>query len=224
MPSIEQIEQKLLNPQEAENRLDTIDSYFEITKENQRLIYVLGNHSNDINDPQYRIIRQLFEKFINDIGDNKALIIVERYERGIDFIDEKDAVTQGSEGSFVSYLASKFDIKNVCVEPDLVELSNILGERYSRKYVAFMWFIIHADNWHRGGMKEQVSFDEYVQEKLDYDKEWLGWNDVDFTVNGMRDIFSELLPDRKFDENDGQIFYDMANPFNNLNIILIYKY
>jgi hypothetical protein len=219
LPSISDIVGLMRTPDEV-NDLEVDQHYhYEIVKSDQRFVCVAANHSKDPNDPQYDLLERLVEKFISEVDPGKSLIVTEGYQRDLSNINSTlDAIERGSEGHFVAYIASKSGISSFCPEPNIAEVTNEVAKKYPRKIVAFQWFCIYADGWHRRGVKHQIGFEEYVMRSLDYDKECLGWEDVDFTVAGMARVFEELFPGQTFDYENGQLFYDMVNPFNDFAI------
>lgn len=106
------------------------------------------------------------------------------YERGAVHTSEKEAIAEGAEMSFVTYLASKEN--RYVTSPEIPEQKRfeLLHKHFPKEEIAYYCFIQVCWQWNN--THEKKDFKEYVQIFLKNNREKSGWNDVDFSYTGQR--------------------------------------
>lgn len=185
------MKKELLMPLNQFYTLDRQTSYKYIIEKNHQYLYYFGSeHSYDTASPQIENIRKFFNEFLLRTTKENSVVLVEGDERPF-ASSETEAIIDGAEMSFVTYLANK-ENRNV-TSPEIPEQKRfeLLHERFPKEEIAYYCFIQVCWQWNN--THEKKDFKDYVQVFLENNKKNSGWNDVCFSYENMMSIHKRLF-------------------------------
>jgi len=186
-----------------------------IKKEEKSLYYFGSKHSFDPEDSQFEDIRNFFNDFVHHTTKENSIVLVEGGERPV-AASEKEAIVEGAEMNFVTYLANKADRHVTSPEIPDQKRFELLHELFPREEIAYYCFIQVCWQWNTIGKKDD--FKQYIQIFLDNNKKKSGWDDVDFSYEHMLAIHQRLF-DTPFDPSDKAFLSSILDPRLETSII-----
>ena len=136
-----QIQELLMSDEEFRKKEYSHPYNYKIyTKAKTELFYFGANHSADPNNYQYPILKKEWEEFIKDKPKDKCIVFVEGGQRYIPAESLEQAVLEGSEGSFIFYLAFNDGVHVECPEPSRKIINNKLEQKYDRDSIQYYFF------------------------------------------------------------------------------------
>jgi hypothetical protein len=193
------------------NKADHPTPYkYSIEKGGQILYYFGANHSHDPKNEQYPELRKFWEDFLNKTGDANSVVFVEGGKRPVNESEEQ-AIIEGGEANFITYLASQKEIETFSPEPPEKFRFNELLKKFTKEEIIYYEFARTTFQWNRFTEGEQSNFEDYINKYLSRDKHNSGWDDFDFSIENMIRIQKQMF-DREFDKNDKDFFYKIINP------------
>ena len=182
---------------------------YTIEKGNQVLYYFGAHHTNDPKHKQYEMIREFWEKFLDKTQGKNSIVFVEGGERQV-YSSELEAIANGGEPNFITYLASKENIPTFSPEPPERMRFEELNKKFTKEEIAYYGFARMSLQWNRY-LDKKPDFKEYLTNSLNCDKENSGWVDFDFSIERMIELQKKMF-NREFKEDDKQFYYDVINP------------
>jgi len=192
-----------------------------IEKNDQYLYYIGSKHSYDPADPQFEDIRSFFADFLRhtvatkEKSVEKSIVLVEGGERPVG-ASEEEAIKEGAEISFVTYLAHQADRKVTSPEIPDGKRFELLLEHFSKEEIAYYCFVQVCWQWNN--THDKKSFREYIQVFLENNQTKSGWTDFDFSYENMLRIHRELF-NTEFDENDKDFINSIMHPHRDTSVI-----
>ena len=111
-----------------------------------------GIHSNDSNHRMFKDIKEKFYSF------NPQLVLVEGYCDTSNYKDEKEAISQGGESGYVSYLAKTENIEVETVEPSFEQQFRYLLPKYKNEDILAMYVLRQVIQYQRESENRNVDF------------------------------------------------------------------
>jgi hypothetical protein len=197
-------------------KFDHVAPYTYIIKKNGQCLYYFGSrHSYDPLNPQFEDIRNFFNDFLKQSAKESSIVLVEGGERPV-AASEKEAILEGAEMSFVTYLASKEDRHIASPEIPEYKRFELLHERFPKEEIAYYCLIQACWQWNNTDQK--TNFKDYIQVFLRNNREKSGWNDIDFSYENMMRIHARLFK-TDFDEKDKDFLNSILDPRKDTSII-----
>ncbi len=189
--------------------------FYKITNGKQALYYIGANHSYDPNNFQYDKIRNYWKEFLKETGRKNSIVLVEGGKRQTpkpekDF-GEDDAIKEGGEADFITYLAFKEGIETESPEPDDEFELKELNKNFSLEEILYHRFVRTADQWNRLS-EPKPDFWEYVERFINRDKKSAGRADFATPKELFIKLHNEHHPDHPFNEYDQKCFHNDSNP------------
>ena len=186
------------------------------TKNNTNLVYFGANHSTDMNDPQYPILKELWNKFIERKQPQNCVVLVSGgIYRPIDISDE-EAIKKDAEAGLITKWAHDNGVELISPEPNMKEVCDELEKKYTRDEIEYYFFARVVAQWHR--FQQKPDFESYITRFLAMDKEDTGWTDYDFTFEHMKEIHKHLF-NKEFDLSDENLFKELSDPYADKTVI-----
>ncbi len=190
--------------------------YKYIIKKGEQCLYYFGSkHSFDPENPQFEDIRNFFKDFVNHTTKENSIILVEGGERPV-AQSEKEAILEGAEMNFVTYLASKSDWQVTSPEISDQKRFEVLHEYFPKEEIAYYCFIQVCWQWNN--IENKNDFKEYIQVFLENNKKKSGWDEMDFSYEHMMNIHMRLF-NTPFDPTDKDFLSSIMNPRFKTSII-----
>lgn len=181
---------------------------YKIKKGEQCLYYFGSKHSFDPQNSQFEDIRKFFNDFVNHTTKENSIILVEGGERPV-ALSEKEAILNGAEMNFVTYLASKADRHVTSPEIPDQKRFELLYEHFPKEEIAYYCFIQVCWQWNN--IEKKNDFKEYIQVFLENNKKQSGWDDIDFSYKNMMTIHQRLF-NTTFDPSDKDFLSSILDP------------
>ncbi|OGZ73485.1 MAG: hypothetical protein A3A98_01405 [Candidatus Staskawiczbacteria bacterium RIFCSPLOWO2_01_FULL_40_39] len=188
---------------------------FHLQKNGQYIFYFGAKHTFDPKDPQYKKINKYWEDFLRVINKNGCLALIEGGSRKV-YKTKTQAIRDGGEMSYVTYLGNKSGIKTFSPEPPTQYRYRELLKKFSKKEIAYYDFALVCYQWNR--YKKKPNFEKYVNRFLESDKRHSGWKNFDFSLKNMFRIHKKIFG-VKFNKNDKLFFRDILDPIGNKSVI-----
>lgn len=122
---------------------------------NSELFWFNGVHSNDPNNIMFKELEKEFNTYVPD------LVLVEGYRDKNIELDRNKSILKG-ESSFTVYLANKYKIDFLTVEPSEQYIANILKSKYETKDIQAMITFKQIRQWQRESRNRIIIFDEMI--------------------------------------------------------------
>ena len=129
---------------------------------------------------------------------------------------KKEAIEEGAEMNFVTYLASKAEMHVTSPEIPDKKRFELLHKLFPKEEIAYYCFIQVCWQWNR--IKEKTDFKKYIQVFLENNGKKSGWNDIDFSYENMMNIHKRLF-DTNFNEKDKSFLSSILDPRLDTSII-----
>lgn len=216
IPTDQQIASKLMNREVFETLEYTSPYIFESALNDQKLIFFGANHSRDPSNFQYPILAELWKTYSERFEPHKCIVLVEGGKRFYPEPTLDEAVINGSEGSFISYLAFEKKIRIECPEPSRDIINTHLERSFSLDEIQYYYFARVVHQWSR--FLDKPSFDDYIDKCLKHDEIENGWQNYDYSFTHMMNLHKKFFR-TKFDYHDSNFFYSHINPFMYTSVI-----
>lgn len=197
-------------------KIDHPAPYKYIIEKGGKFLYYFGSrHSFDPADPQFEEIRVFFNEFTNRANRENSIVLVEGGERSI-ANSEQEAILEGAEMNFVTYLAAKKQMNVASPEIPDSKRFELLAEHFLQEDIAYYYFIQVCWQWNntQGG----TEFADYIHVFLENNRKESGWNNIDFSFKGMMSIHNCLFK-TEFDPRDKDFLNSILDPRLNTSII-----
>lgn len=183
--------------------------HFEIQKGNQYLYYFGANHSRDLKNKQYPILKKYWQEFLEKTKGANAVVLVEGGERQV-HENEELAVRRDSEAGFITLLAHKAGITTYSPEPDPLNERKYILEKFSEDELNYYYFSRLVNAWHNmPGPK--LPFEKHIERYSQKKPEIKNWADYGFPLEEMKKVHQKILKS-DFDQNDKDLFMLLINP------------
>jgi len=183
--------------------------YFYIIKFGDNFLYYFGEkHSFDFQDGQWVVMKNFWSDFLENTINKKRIVFIESGKPVIKETEEK-AIREGGGSGLATFLASKENIGVICPEPNMSYQFSELEKYFKHEEIEYYFFARTVAQWHRNNPKPD--FKKYIQSFLDRDKKASGWDDIDFTVEGMEKIHKNIF-NTEFNQEDRNFFVETASP------------
>ncbi len=187
-----------------------------IHKGDQTLYYFGANHSKNPVDKQYDMLNAFWKEFLARVDIKYSIVFVEGGKRPVNESLE-DAIANGAEANYITYLASKAGVETFSPEPSEKERFEQLLQKFTKEEIAYYDFAVMMYQWNNY-FGTRPEFYEYVNYSLATNRENSGWSDFDFTIDNMVRIQKKMF-NQDFNADDGKFFYDVTNPASDLTRI-----
>ncbi len=187
------------------------NDFFSLKKNNAALFYIGGEHSWNPDHPQFDFLKEKFSEFLKIA--KHPLAVVESCGWAV-YATETEAITNGGEIGFVSFLCRQNNTPIVCFEPDRGEEMNALLKRFSKDEIEYYYFARTVAQWHR--LTEKPDINNYLGRFLERDKSASGWNDFEFSVAHMGEVHTKLFGGNA-DLKNAEFFRKIENPMREDN-------
>lgn len=175
------------------------------------IFYIGANHTRDPQNQLFDFIREKWSEFLKRA--KKPCAVVESRTRKPSK-NEVDAIIDGGEIAFVTFLAHKAKVPVFCFEPPRSVEMNWLIQCFSKEEVEYYYFARIVAQWHRQNQKKNI--EEYVLSFLERDRKASGWRDFKFSISHMREIHHSLFRS-ELDLGDADFFKKIENPIQEDN-------
>jgi len=173
-------------------------------------LYYFGEaHSFDPTHTQWKILKDLWQEFINNSNVTSRIALTEGGVRSVAPTAE-EAISKGSGMGLVSFLAHEANIPIYSPEPNEQEERVKLEERFSRDEIQYYYFARVVGQWERL-LNPRPEFEEYINRYLGDDKKESGWKDYDFSLKAMKELHTKFF-DQEFNPEDYKLFEEICKP------------
>jgi len=170
---------------------------FKIKNSKQAMFYFGANHSRNPTNPQYIALRKYWKDFLKTTKGKNGIVLIESRLRLL-IEDEKQSIINGSEGSFITLLASRAGIPVVC--PDLSDeqlMDNMIG--YNKDEILLYWFLRWFNNYQKHSTPKP-NFEKSAKMWCEYQKQKSMWKGVKISLPRLKKLYKNIL-DKDFNEN-----------------------
>ena len=183
--------------------------FFKIAKSGQLIYYCGERHTNDPKHPEWVQIKKFWDEFVQETKNKHRLVFIEGGKPPIKETADSAILKFGGPG-FISFLAHEHSVNIESPEIQLVDLIEKLQLQFTHEQIVYYFFATDVAQWNRY-IDPKPDFDAWMQSRLDSDKKKLQWDDIDFSVQGMKTIHEQLFQ-IPFDKNDELFFRKNVNP------------
>lgn len=159
----------------------------------QRLRYFGANHSRDSENPQYPLLREYWESFLDGVDPATAAVAVEGGVRRVRSTEE-EAIRMDSEAGLITLLASQADIPCFSPEPDQDAERQFLEERFPKNLADYYYQMRMVAQWNRIP-GERPELESYVGR-----------------IGDRFRVTHTTLTGRTFDPHDADLLYRLSDP------------
>jgi len=191
---------------EAEKKYGRGPSTFEIKNNKQLLFYFGANHSRNPADPQYQALKEYWNKFLKATNGKDGIVLVEGRLRKLEK-DEKTAIINGSEGSFVTLLAHKAGVPIASPDISDEELMKRLPDM-NRDEILLYWFLSWLNNFQKHA-EPKPDFEKSAQMWCENQKQREIWKNVDISLRRLKELYKKILG-KEFNKDGNP--NDLVNP------------
>lgn len=184
---------------------------FEITKSEQRLMYIGVRHLYLPEDKQFPVIEQKFEEFAHQQG-NKV-VLVEGGNNWPTFPTAGETIQKYGEAAYTTFLAKEAGLEFNTPEPEFADSLALLKEAYSIEQISSHWVATYG--LHYSKIVDKPSQDEYIQNRIL--KKLARISDVYKTVDDVKNLHRKLF-NTELDLNEQKFFYDLVDPSQNNSV------
>ena len=182
------------------------------------LVYFGGNHTTDVQDPQYPILSNLWEEFIQGKNPEECLVLLSGGTGYPTNLNLDDAIHQGGECNYIAVVAHNNKIRLIAPEPDMHRVNSELEKQFARDQIEYYYFARVVAQWNRFQGIDKPNFRWYMEGFLEQDRDESGWVDYDFSIENMRRVHKQIFG-TEMDENDKEFFDAISNPYSNKSIV-----
>lgn len=191
---------------EASKRWGKSPIMMEIEKGDQTLFYFGANHSKDPHNPQYPVLRDYWERFLDKTKNKERIILVEGGLRPL-ATNEELAIEENSEGGFITYISH--ESKTKIASPDLSQIDVLLRfPEINKDELLLYFFMSHADSYHRVS-DPKPDFNIFFEKWARYQRTREVWLGLDISLESLKESYKRVM-NKEFNENDSQ--NDYINP------------
>jgi hypothetical protein len=178
----------------------------EFKNERQVLFYFGANHSRNPADPQYSMLREYWAQFLAATEGKERIVLIEGGLRPVPE-NEEIAITSGSEGSLVTFLAHQANISVAC--PDISDEELIRQQpKTSKEEILLYWFLSYVGNYQRQA-DPKPDFEKSVRRWCENQQQRKIWEGMEISLSVLKELYAKVLG-REFDENEDP--NDLVNP------------
>ncbi len=181
---------------------------YKLIKNNKSLYFLGAKHSNDPNDSQFEIIKNLWLEFTEATGSENRIVLI---EGGVTPVaeNEKEAIQKYAEPGCMTYLAHTQQVQILSPEPTEDFETSVLVEKYGKEVVAVYQFANIVSQWQRFEIKEDL--DAYISKYLGRFFHKPIWQSFDFSPTNLKVLYKKVT-DRVFDSSDKEFIFDFITP------------
>jgi len=143
------------------------------------LCYFGSKHVMDPKHPQFEILREKWQDFLNKTKDKKSMVIYEGNVNEKNLISINQAIEQHGESGAIVYWANKDQVP--CFRPELTiadETRELLKE-FSREDIFYFYMMRGIATWQRKVTHED--FNDFITRNIQRYQKELNWSDFDFS-------------------------------------------
>ena len=147
------MKKELLIPLAQYYTIDHVTPYTYIINKGGKYLYYFGSkHSYNPEDYQFEKIRYFFNDFVHHTTKENSIVLVEGGERPV-ALSEKEAMMEGAEMSFVTYLAYTAD--RVVTSPEIPDQMRfeLMHAYFPKEEIVYYCFIQVCWQWNNTEMK-----------------------------------------------------------------------
>lgn len=197
MPGLKELEKLLLTHQQMDDKYDELNRrgkihpYIYKLGSKQQWLYFFGvRHTYDPEDEQHAELKTTWGEWLTETEGGKRIVLTEGGKRPVSK-GEIDAIKENGEAGLATYLADKANVRVESPEPDRREEADMLAEKFGRDRVMFYYFIRQVPQWFSENQQRGVEFEEYFGNFMKLRKKSLGWENYDFSITHMKELFKE---------------------------------
>ncbi len=186
----------------------------ELKNDRQALYYFGANHSRDLNNHQYTILREYWARFLRETAGRNQIVLTEGRLRSPKE-SEAEAIKHGGEGGFATYLASQEGVTVACPDLGPSELMASLSE-FTKEEFLLGEFISYADHIKRR-LHRKLEVLPRIQVWCDWEKQQNIWEGVDITPENILKIYERILGRPFSEEENFNAIHDPNNTGTRIN-------
>lgn len=180
----------------------------EIKNEKQKLFYFAANHSRNPRNEQYPKLRSYWSDFLKETAGKDRIVLVEGWLKP-PASNELEAIKNGAEGDFITYLAHQQGVPVVCPDLSPSELMTLLPE-FTKEEFLLSEFVMYADHL-KQRLHRRLSVLPSLQAWCDWEKKQKTWEGLEITPENILEVYERILR-RPFNEEEN--FNAIENPNN----------
>jgi hypothetical protein len=190
--------------------------YFYKIKSGENFLYYFGEeHSFDPKHKQWQVMKNFWREFLKDTENKNRIVFVESKVSKIEENEDLTVINKAGPG-LITFIAFENGIFTFCPESSFREQFMYLEKYFLHEEIQYYYFARMVLQWNKTNKK--IDFEKFIQPYLDRDKKESEWNDVDFTIDGMKKIHNKIFG-IKFNENDEKFFRSVVSPVELKTII-----
>lgn len=184
--------------------------YFYIHRSKNQSIYYFGsNHSHDPNHPQFNLLKEKWNEFIDKSKKSERTIIVEAKENSNkETTFEKSIIKHGEVGAGC-YLANESKLLLTFGEPKDDDIVNHLLKNFSKEEILLFFESIAISFWQKHRADRDI--EEFLSKHTNKYRKLLNWPELIISVEFINKIYKEIF-NKEMNINDEETFSEINTP------------
>ena len=183
--------------------------YFYKIKSGDSFLYYFGEkHSFDPKNKQWETMKSFWTDFLKETENKKRIVFIESGNVRPKETEEETIIEMGG-GGLAAFLAFQNSVPTFWSEPTFRDQFIELEKYFSHEEIIYYYFSRTVNQWHKTDKSKK--FEDYTRYFLERDRKESGWDDIDFSINGMAKIHKNIFG-TEFDYNDQKFFSEIPSP------------
>jgi hypothetical protein len=181
--------------------------------ENQILYFFGAYHTNNIDDPQFRELKNIWDEFMS-VSRGERMVVVEGVVREISE-NYEEMIKRNGESGAVTWLAKQENIPTIRVEPSDIEQRKILCSLFESQVVAYALIVQNLAAWFRN--YRDSSFSEAIERSVNKESEFASVYGFMPNTSWFHDKHRELFGQQELED---KVFLELiSDPRRNVTIV-----
>ncbi len=172
----------------------------EIIKDSQILFYFGGNHSRDINNKQFPLLKSFWKRFLELANNHEKIVLIESDLRQ-PAKSAEEAISSSSEAGYITFLASERGVDVQSADLSDRVLTNLLPN-FHKEDILLYWFLVLVDNLRRHPEPRKPFEDYFENWKISQQKKEI-WNGLDISFDQIKKNYLKNVG-KEFSLNESQ--------------------
>jgi len=184
--------------------------YFYIVRSNEQILYYFGTqHSIDPNHPQFNLLKQKWNEFLNEAKAKKTLVLVERNIKDDKQNTLEESISKYGESGAGMYFAFENSSEFKNPEPKIEEIVTFLLKNYSKEEILYFYESIAINHWQKNKIQQNIN--EFLSKNNEKYKKLLDWANLKISFDLLKEIHKKIFG-QELDINDQSFFSQVTNP------------
>lgn len=186
--------------------------YFYFIQSRDKFLYYFGaKHTVDSSDPQFKLLKNKWQDFINTTKKDKSIVLIEGKSSFNPDMTFEESINNNGEVGAIIYLANKSGIPFIRPEPMIRDEINELLKEYSREEIFCFYILRRIVSLLK---KEKKNLDELLIFTIQEYENILNWEGFDFSLKNFKKEYLKNFK-KEFDLMDINFLKNTTNPLLN---------